>query len=188
MSDSDQPIFYRSSGLILGTYLPSEDDLSHGVLITEQGLFPATVNEQILRFLTRNPKKKTIKRKHPFICFVAGLPEPPYYQFYLIGRKGKRTKNKLFRRPNRFLTQGIVTQRSPEKVILRVQKNLTPERTSQEIEESINYVEIRGCPGLVRSSQFWLLRSNLKEDGFLHYHSGELLAKAKLAKSYLKIT
>ncbi len=187
MSDSDRPIFYRSSGLIVGTYLPSEDDLSHGILITEQGLFPATVNEQILRFLTRNPKKKTIKRKHPFICFVAGLTEPPYYQFYLIGRKGKRTKNKLFRRPNRFLTQGIVTQRSPEKVILRVQKNPTPERTSQEIEESINYVEIRGCPGLVRSSQFWLLRSNLKEDGFLHYHSGELLAKAKVAKSYLKI-
>ena len=45
MSDLDKPIFYRSSGLLFGTYLPSEDDLSEGILMTEQGLFPTILTE-----------------------------------------------------------------------------------------------------------------------------------------------
>ncbi len=186
MSDPDQSIFYRSSGLICGTYLPSEDDLAQGVLMTDLGLFPATVSQQILRFLTRNPKKKTIKRKHHFICWVHGLPEAPYYQLYLIGRKGKKKLPELFSENNTFLSQGIVTERSSDKVILRVQKNPRPNRDSKEIEDSINHLQIKDCPGKVRNSQFWSIRSRLKE-GFLHYQSGELLAKAQVAKSYLKI-
>ena len=186
MSDSDQPIFYRSSGLICGTYLPSEDDLSQGILMTEQGLFPAILTEAILKFLTKNPKKKTIKRKHHFICYVRGLPQAPYYQLYLINRAGKTNLPELFSENNTFLSQGIVTERSKERVILRVQKNPIPSRTSQEIQDSINYLEIKDCPGKVRTSQFWSFRSRL-QDGFLHFQSGELLANAKVAKSYLKI-
>ncbi len=186
MSDSDQPIFYRSSGLILGTYLPSEDDLSQGILMTEQGLFPTIATENILKFLTKNPQKKTIKRKHHFICYVRGLPEAPYYQLYLINRAGKNNLPELFSENNTFLSQGIVTSRSRERVILRVQKNPIPSRTSQEIQDSINYLEIKNCPGQVRTSQFWSFRSHL-QDGFLHCQSGELLANAKVAKSYLKI-
>ena len=154
--------------------------------MTDEGLFPATVAEGILRFLTRNPKKKTIKKKHHFICWVHGLPEAPYYKLYLINRKGKANLPELFSENNTFLSQGIVTDRSSERVILRVQKNPRPDRTSKEIEDSINYLEIRDCPGKVRTSQFWSFRSSLK-DGFLHYQSGELLAKAKVAKSYLLI-
>ena len=59
MSDSDKPIFYRSSGLILGTYLPSEDDLSQGILMTEQGLFPAICHEDLLKFLTKKKSSKS---------------------------------------------------------------------------------------------------------------------------------
>ena len=154
--------------------------------MTDEGLFPATVSQEILRFLTRNPKKKTIKKKHHFICWVHGLPEAPYYQLYLIGRKGKTNLPELFSENNTFLSQGVVIDRSSEKVILRVQKNPRPNRTSQEIEDSINRLEIRGCPGKVRTSQFWSIRSRL-QDGFLHYQSGELLAKAQVAKSYLLI-
>ena len=81
--------------------------------------------------------------------------------------------------------KGIVTDRTPERIMFRVQKNARPNVTQEEIKNSINYLEIRGCPGKVRNSQFWLLRTSLK-DGFLHYESGELIANAKEAKKYLK--
>lgn len=94
--------------------------------MTEQGLFPTIATENILKFLTKNPQKKTIKRKHHFICYVRGLPEAPYYQLYLINRAGKNNLPELFSENNTFLSQGIVTSRSRERVILRVQKNLFP--------------------------------------------------------------
>ena len=193
MSDLDKSIFYRSSGLICGKYLPSEGDLVQGVLMTDEGLFSATLNQRVLEFLTwcsgsgeRIPSKRTIRRKHHFVCWIYGLPEAPYYQLHLIDRKNKKKFSKLLPGSNIFLSQGIVMDRISERVVLRVQKNPRPDRNSQEIEDSINHLEIRGCPGKVRTSQFWLIYSRFK-DGFLHYQSGELLAKAEVAKSYLKI-
>ena len=35
----DKPIFYRSIGIIKGLYLPSNENLNNGSLLTEQGLF-----------------------------------------------------------------------------------------------------------------------------------------------------
>ncbi len=186
VSDSRRPIFYRSSGLLFGKYLPSENDLSQGILMTDQGLFPTIVTESILKFFTRDSKNKTVKKKHHFVFYVRGLSEAPHYQFYLISRSSKNNLPKLFSENNTFLSQGIVTERTTERVILRVQKNPLPDRTSQDIQDSINYLEIRGCPGKVRTSQFWSFRSHL-QDGFLHFQSGELLANAKTAKPYLKI-
>ena len=187
MSDSDQPIFFRSSGLIRGTYLPSENDLAQGILMTEQGLFPASLTRRILNFLTKYPEQKTIENQHYFICFVCGLSEAPYYRLYLIGITSETKFPKLFPENNTFLSQGIITERSSEIVTIRVQKNILPRRTKQEIEDSINYLKIKNCPGKVRTSQFWSFRSRLQE-GFLHCQSAELLANAKVAKSYLKIS
>ena len=86
MSDSAPSIFYRSSGLLFGIYLPSDDDVNQGVFMTGQGLFPATLTEAILKFFSKN--KKNIQRKHHFYCWVRGLSEAPYYHFYLISRSG----------------------------------------------------------------------------------------------------
>lgn len=61
MQNSYHRIFYRASGLIRGKYLPTEDDLNQGILMTEQGVFPASITETMLHFLTKNPKKKTYK-------------------------------------------------------------------------------------------------------------------------------
>lgn len=190
MSNSDKLIYFRSSGLILGKYLPSEDDLSQGILMTEEGLFPALLNEYLLRFLTKKQapkfKKENFKLKHHFFCQVHGLAEAPYYRFYLIDRFGKSKLPELFPENNTFLSRGIVTKRDGKEIILRVQKNIRPNRNSQEIEDSINYLIIKNCPGKVRNSQFWSIRSCLK-DGFLEFQSGEILATAKIAKSYIKI-
>lgn len=186
MSDSNKPIFYRSSGLIYGTYLPSDNDPTQGILITDEGLFPASSTKRVLKLLTKYPEPKTIENKHYFICFVLGLSEAPHYQLYLIGIVGENKFPQIYPENNTFLTQGIIIERSPEIVIVRVQKNILPHRTKQEIEDSINYLKIKNCPGKIRTSQFWSFCSRL-QNGFLQCQSAELLANAKLAKSYLKI-
>ena len=184
MPDSDKPIFYRSSGILFGTYLPSEEDIFQGVVMSEQGLFPVSISKYLLKFF--NLKPENIRRKHHFYCWAYGLPEAPHYRFHLIGRTGKDKISELYSEKNIFLSQGIITERNSEQVIIRVQKNLRPYRTSEEIEKSINYLIIKNCPGKVRNSQFWSFRNRL-QDGFLHFESGEILATAKIAKSYLKI-
>ena len=189
MSNSDQLIYFRSSGLLRGKYLPSDNDLSQGILMTDQGLFPAICHENFLNFLTKNnrknPKQKNFQKKYNFLCYVYGLSEPPYYRFRLLDRFSKSRIPSTFSETNTFLSQGIVTERSSEKVILKVQKNIRPNRNSEEIENSVNYLIIKNCPGKVRNSQFWFFRSHL-EDGFLNFQSGELLFTAKIVKSYFK--
>jgi hypothetical protein len=181
------PIFFRSTGLIYGLYLPSDDDKTKGVLMTDVGLFPATINESIRRFFKKHSKKKTLKRKHHFICWVRGIPDPPHYQLTLTSRTGKNNLPQIFPVNNSFIFQGIVTERNSERVILKIQMNARPSRDRDMIEQSINYLEIKDCPGKVRTSQFWQFRSTFKE-GFLHYESGELLANAKVTKKFIKDT
>ena len=185
---SELPIFYRSSGIIKGVYLPSEEKFYKGVLITDEGIFPASLARNIVRFFKhRKPRKtrQTLKREHLFVCWVYGIDQPPFYEMRLIGRKGLNAKlPSLLPEDNTFITQGIVTEKTSEKVILRVQRNPDPERTKEKIERSINFIEIRDCPGKVRRSQFWLFRSTMK-DGYLHCTEAEILALAKTAKKYI---
>lgn len=191
-------IFYCSSCLIKGIYLPSEKDLSTGALMTEEGLFPTTLSEDICRFFQNKNAKpkdkgKTLKKPHFFYCWVYGTLEEPYYRMHVKKRMGVRAYKsygvakksyKLFPRKHTFITRGIIVGRDSEKVVVRVQQNPRPNRTAEDIENSINYIQIKDCPGKVRSSQFWSFHSVMK-DGFLHYKSGELIAKASIAKKYL---
>ena len=193
----DKPIFYRSIGIIKGLYLPSNENLNNGSLLTEQGLFPATLKEDLALFLNKKQGKKgtaktktKIEKQHNFVGWLSGLPEAPYYQFYLINRIGIRAKPKkiphLFVKEdtNKFITQGFIKNSSKGKVLIRIQKNPRPERSSLEIANSINYLKILNCPGSIRNSQFWLIESHFK-DGMLYYNSGEILAYAKDAKRYI---
>ena len=184
-SDYDPSIFFRSTGLIRGTYLPSDNTLTEGILMTDVGLFPATANESIRRFFKKHSKKKTLRAKHHFICWVRGIPDPPYYLLAVTSRTGQNNLPEIFPVNNSFVCQGIVTERSQERVILRVQMNVRPDRSPDVIKESINHLEIKDCPGKVRTSQFWQFRSTFKE-GFLRCQSGELLANAKVTKKFIK--
>lgn len=179
------PIFFRSTGLIRGTYLPSDNTLTEGILLTDVGLFPATANESIRRFFKKHSKKKTLRVKHHFICWVRGIPDPPYYLLAITSRTGQNNLPEIFPVNNSFVCQGIVTERSRERVILRVQMNARPDRSPDVIKESINHLEIRDCPGKVRTSQFWQFRSTFSE-GFLRCQSGELLANATTTKKFIK--
>ena len=184
-SDYDPSIFFRSTGLIRGTYLPSDKTLTEGILMTDVGLFPATANESIRNFFKKHSKKKTLRAKHHFICWVRGIPDPPYYLLAITSRTGQKNLPEIFPVNNSFVCQGIVTERSREKVILRVQMNARPDRSLDVISESVSYLEIKDCPGKVRKSQFWQFRSTFSE-GFLRCQSGELLANATTTKKFIK--
>lgn len=185
---SELPIFYRSSGIIKGVYLPSEKRFYKGVLITDEGIFPASLARNIVRFFKRGKPRDvrhTLKSQHLFVCWVYGIDKPPFYEMRLIGRKGLNAKlPNLLPEDNTFITQGIVAEKTSEKVILRVQRNPDPERTKEKIERSVTFIEIRDCPGKVRRSQFWFFRSTMK-DGYLHCTEAEILALAKTAKKYI---
>ena len=184
-SDYDPSIFFRSTGLLRGTYLPSDKTLTEGILMTDVGLFPATANESIRNFFKNHSKKKTLRAKHHFICWVRGIPDPPYYSLVITSRTGQNNLPEIFPVNNSFVCQGIVTERSRERVILRVQMNARQDRSPDVISESISHLEIKDCPGKVRTSQFWQFRSTFSE-GFLHCQSGELLANAKVTKKFIK--
>ena len=160
--------------------------------MTEQGLFPATCQTLLFDFLnkgnnnSKGTEKKRLQNKYYFLCYVYGSSEAPYYRFNLVSRIRKsRIPHIYSKKGNIFLSQGIITERTSEKVILKVQKNIRPNRNSQEIEDSINHLIIKNCPGKVRSSQFWFFRSRLK-DGFLNFKSGKSIATAKVVRKYFK--
>lgn len=187
MSDSDKHIFFRSLGILRGKYLPSDDDSSQGIFMTEHGIFPTTCRQDLLRFLTKNKNldpdfRKGFRQRQQFLAYLYGLDEPPYYHFSLIDRFGTTKLPPPFLETNSFLSQGIVTERTSEEVLLKVQKNLRPNRDSQEITDSVNFLILKNCSGKVRTSQFWSIRSSF-HDGFLHFQSGELLAHAKTVKN-----
>lgn len=184
-SDYDPSIFFRSTGLIRGTYLPSDKTLTEGILMTDVGLFPATTNESIRNFFKKRSKKKTLRSKHHFICWVRGMTDPPHYLLAITSRRNQKNLPEIFPVNNSFVCQGIVTERSRERVILRTQMNARSDRSPDVIKESINHLEIRDCPRKVRTSQFWQFRSTFSE-GFLRCQSGELLANAKVTKKFIK--
>ena len=182
----NQP-FFRSVGLLEGVYLPSSEDLAQGTLMTDLGLFPATLEPQIIKPFKRY--KPSIAKKWFFICWVHGISEPPYYRLTMRQKRGQRDFPPNIPHPNWFISQGLVTECTPEKVILKVQLNPKPERperTVEEIEASVNYLEIRGCPSKVEKSQFWRFITVFK-DGFLHCQTAELLADAETNKKLLNV-
>lgn len=191
-----QELYFRSVGLIRGTYLPSNEDMYQGTLLTEQGIFPAELKQSVINFFNRDTARRkrrkksgkpAIAKENNFICWIAGINSSPYYRFQLIGWNGKNLNNEinnLLPEPNTFITRGIVIKRDRSEVIQRIQKNPKPERTKEEIANFKCELKILDCPGKVRKNQFWLFKSSLI-DGFLHCQSAEFLAYAKEAKKLL---
>ena len=194
-----EELYFRSTGLIKGTYLPSSEDVAIGSIITEQGIFPAELDECTVKFFNRCAEKQkrkkqsgrpAIAKEHNFICWVYGLDKLPYYKFRLVGRIGAKKRavetefSKLLPEDNFFITKGVIIEKNKGEVIQRIQKNYHADRTNQEIAESANDLKIVDCPGKVRNSQFWEFKSSFS-DGLLHCQSAKLLAYAKEAKKLL---
>ena len=183
-----EKIAFQSIGGVEGIYLPSQENSKVGTLLTDYGVFPAEVSKRIVRkfsLITGHPiSKSNSSTRLKYVAWVIGIESAPYYRLDL------RSIHDEFAEwieggDNWFYLQGIVAERTPEVVSLRMQRNYWQSYTEEKIEASINYLKIKNCPSSVRKSQFWKFAVSFKT-GFLHCLTGERLADASTTKKIIK--
>ena len=182
-----EKIAVQSIGGIEGIYLPSREDPKVGTLLTDYGVFPAETSKQVRRTYSRftghNLSEASGQTRLKYVAWVIGIESAPYYRLDL--RLLRKEFPEWIEGENWFYLQGIVAERTPELVSLRMQRNYWQNYTEEAIASSINYLKIKNCPSSVRTSQFWRFSVGFKE-GFLHCLSGERLADASTTKKILK--
>ena len=182
-----EKIAFQSIGGVEGLYLPSKSHPKYGSLLTDYGIFPAETSEQTRRKFPKiagypmSESKGETKLK--FLTWVIGTQEPPYYRFDL--RSVHLQFPEWIEKDNWFYLQGIIAERTPEKVSLRMQLNYWENYSEDKIQASINYLQIKNCPSNVRKSQFWGFTTSF-QDGFLHCQTAKRLATATETQKILK--
>lgn len=180
-------IAFQSIGGVEGIYLPSQENPKYGTLLTDYGILPAETSEQVRRTFPRfaghhisEPKNEKRLR---FLTWVIGTEEPPYYSLDL--RSIHLCFPEWIRHDNWFHIQGIINERTPSEVVVRMQQNPWKELTPSQVEKSINYLRIKNCPSNVKASQFWHFIVSF-DNGFLSCQKSERLANATETKKILK--
>ena len=182
-----EKIAFQSVGAVEGIYLPSQEELKYGSLLTDYGVFPAEVSKKVRRnysrFTGHSISESEKKEKLRFLTWVMGTKEPPYYRFDL--RSIHEEFAEWIKHDNWFNLQGIIAERTPERVLLRMQQNYWQNYSEEKIRASVNYIPIKNCPSNVRKSQFWNFTASFR-DGFLNCLTAQRLANATETKKVLK--
>ena len=182
-----EKIAFQSVGGVEGIYLPSQENPKYGSLLTDYGIFPAEVSQQVRR---TSPKivgfsiesEKSDKRLR-FLTWIIGTEEPPYYKLDL--RSIHLEFPEWVKHDNWFILQGIIAERTPDRVLLRMQLNYWQNYSEEKIRASVNYIQILNCPSQCRKSQFWKFAACFR-DGFLYCQTARRLADATETKKILK--
>lgn len=182
-----EKIAFQSVGGVEGIYLPSQDNPKYGSLLTDYGIFPAETSKQVRRTFPRfagHPiSEHKDQKKLLFLTWVIGTEEPPYYKLDL--RSIHREFSEWIERDNWFTLQGIIAERTSERVLLRMQYNYWQNYSEEKIRASVNYIPIKNCPSNIRKSQFWKFTASFC-DGFLNCQTAQRLANATETKKILK--
>ena len=182
-----EKIAFQSIGGVEGIYLPSQDNLKYGTLLTDYGVFPAETSKQVRRTYSRfaghDLSEANSSTRLKYIAWLKGTDESPFYSLDL--RSIHHEFPYWIEKSNWFYLQGTIHERSSETVSLRMQRNYWQNYTEEAIANSINYLKIKNCPSSVRKSQFWKFAVGFR-DGFLHCLSGEKLADASTTKKIIK--
>ncbi|MEM7758112.1 MAG: hypothetical protein AAF298_08310 [Cyanobacteria bacterium P01_A01_bin.40] len=180
-------IAFQCIGGIEGVYLPSKEDPKYGNLLTDYGIFPAETSKQVRRkfpkFTGHPISKSENQTRLKFLAWLKGNEKSPFYSFDL--RLLREDFPEWVEGENWFCLQGIIHERTPEMVSLRMQRNYWQNYTEEMISSSINYLQIKNCPSNVRASQFWKFTASFRE-GFLYCQTAERLADARMTKKILK--
>ncbi|MBE9044530.1 hypothetical protein IQ255_08945 [Pleurocapsales cyanobacterium LEGE 10410] len=187
IADMVEKIAFQSIGGVEGIYLPSQEDLKYGTLLTDYGVFPAEVSKRIIRkfpqFTGYPISEASNQTRLKYTAWVIGTDEPPYYRLDL--RSIYNEFPEWIKGDNWFYLQGIIAERTLEVVSLRMQRNYWQEYKEETIALSVNYLKLKNCPKSVRSSQFWKFTVSFRER-FLCCLTGERLADAPTTKKILK--
>lgn len=181
-----EKIAFQSLGGVEGIYLPSQDNPKYGSLLTDYGIFPAETSKQLRRKfpkIAEHPIEEQKGERLRFLTWVIGTKEPP---FYLLDLRSVHLKfPEWVKHDNWFTLQGIISERTSERVLLRMQRNYWQNYAEEQILASINYIQILNCPKNIRQSQFWKFTASFN-DGFLHCQTAERLATATETNKILK--
>ncbi|NJK57597.1 MAG: hypothetical protein HC939_17130 [Pleurocapsa sp. SU_5_0] len=180
-------IAFQSIGGVEGIYLPSQENPKYGTLLTDYGIFPTKVSKRIIKkfpTITGHPiSEASNETKLKYLTWLIGTEEAPYYRLEL--RSIHDEFPEWIKGDNWFYLQGIIHERTPEMVCLKMQRNHWQSYTEETITSSINYLKIQNCPSNVRRSQFWKLTVSF-QDGLLHCQTAERLADSSTTKKILK--
>ena len=182
-----EKIAFQCIGGVEGLYLPSKEEPKYGSLLTDYGIFPAEVSQQIRR---TSPKivgfsigEEKSDQKLKFLTWVIGTEKTPYYKLDL--RSIHLDFPEWVKHDNWFTLQGIIAERTPDRVLLRMQLNYWQNYSEEKIRASVNYIQILNCPSQCRKSQFWKFTACFR-DGFLYCQTARRLASATETKKILK--
>ncbi|MGK7899139.1 MAG: hypothetical protein AB4372_37355 [Xenococcus sp. (in: cyanobacteria)] len=182
-----EKIAFHSIGGVEGLYLPSQSNPKYGSLLTDYGIFPAETSKQVRQKFPKiagHPiESEKGDQRFRFTTWVMGTEKPPYYKLDL--RLIRLDFPDWIKHDNWFYLQGIIAERTPERVLLRMQQNYWQNYSEAKIQASINYLQILNCPSNVRKSQFWNFTASFR-DGFLHCLTADRLADATETKKILK--
>ena len=182
-----EKIAFQSIGGVEGIYLPSNDDSEYGTLLTNYGVFPAEVSKRIIKKFPKVTGHKISEAKSQkrlkYLAWLIGTESEPFYRLDL--RSIHDEFPEWIKKDNWFYLQGIIQERTPDLVSLKMQRNNWKSYTEEEILSSINYLKIKNCPSKVRKSQFWKFAVNF-QDGFLSCLTGERLADAATTRKIIK--
>ena len=182
-----EKIAFQSIGGVEGFYLPGQSNPKYGSLLTDYGIFPAETSEQTRRKFPKIAgypiEEEKGETKLKYLTWVIGTQEPPYYKLDL--RSVHQKFPEWIEKDNWFSLQGTIAERTPEKVLLRMQLNYWQNYSEEKIKASVNYLHIKNCPSSVRKSQFWKFTASFS-DGFLHCQTAERLATATETQKILK--
>lgn len=180
-------IAFQSIGGIEGVYLPSQENPEYGTILTDYGIFPAEVSKRIIKKfpkITDHPISEANNgTRFKYLAWLMGIESAPFYRLDLRSIHHKFPE--WIKGDNWFYLQGIVAERTPDLVSLKMQRNYWQNYTEEEIEASINYLKIKNSPSNVRKSQFWKFTVGLT-DGFLKCLTAERLADANTTKKIIK--
>ncbi len=175
-------LYFQNVGGLTGKYLPSAEDETVGTLITSHGLFPVHLNLSIQNFFETFPWAK--KKPFQYLCWLKPLNTEPYYTFRLT--KAVKYYPDWLKESGWFKLQGVIESVAGKQIVIRTQQNYRPNRTEEEVEQSITHVTIYNCPQTIRKGQFWQIQVKL-EDGQLNHLTSYRIADARQTKKLLPL-
>ena len=172
--------YFQSVGGLTGQYLPSENDITVGTLMTSRGLFPANLRPNMKKFIEND--SSTTTRHFKYICWLKQVETEPYYLLTLVKSPEKYPDWVI--ESGCFKFQGLIESVTVKEVVLLVRRNYKSYPTEEQMENSQTYITINNCPKGIRKGQFWHIEALLSE-GKLNQIKSHRIADARQTKKLL---
>lgn len=152
----DHPTTYRCIGLVQGRYFPSLDSFNSGILLIEDAPpFPATVLENVSRWLQNHPER--LGESHTWSAWVRTLKESPNLVFRLIRIYHPTDDGQVaMEAVDYFNVRGEIAFQNDGQIGIRVARNRKPPAGEEQAKKWQPFtIVIEGSIPNATPNQFW---------------------------------